>query len=281
MTTTGFGVPHLSDFEQEGIVGVLGDVHGDTGWAMSRVAEAGRVGVRVLLQVGDLGVWGGRSGAKFLRKLEAACQRHDVLLASVLGNHEDHARIGALVARSKRDDEGGCGPLPLSEHVVALPRGHRWSMGGRTFVALGGAPSVDYLYRTENVDWWPQECISADEADAVAAAGPADVMLTHDSPDQPFMSPPVAQIVMTNPMGWPKPALAYAARGRERLTRAFLGVRPTLLVHGHYHVAGEATVGYGGGAGSVQVVSLANNGQAGSLRVIDLATLSVGGVEAC
>ena len=127
-----------------------------------------------------------------------------------------------------------------------VPRGHRWELGGRTFLALGGAPSINRHRLTEGVDWWPSEVLLDEHVDAAVAAGPADVMLTHDSPGSPWCTPQVEAIlrrnVRENPWAWPPEALAYAAEGLELTTRAVLGVRPRFLAHGHFHVAGEDRV---------------------------------------
>lgn len=61
---------------------------------------------------------------------------------------------------------------------------HRWELGGRSFVALGGAPSVNRHLLTEGVDWWPSEVIGEAHVQSTVAGGAADVMLTHDSPAQ-------------------------------------------------------------------------------------------------
>lgn len=67
----------------------------------------------------------------------------------------------------------------MSDHVTLLPRSHRWEMGGRSFVALGGAPSVNRLKLTEGIDWWPSEVIQEEHVEATIAGGHAEVMLAH------------------------------------------------------------------------------------------------------
>lgn len=171
----------------------------------------------------------------------------------------------------QRDDLGAA--KWFTDHIAVLPRGHRFSMGGRTFVSLGGAPSIDFETRTRGTDWWPEEMIERTEAEAVGAAGYADVMLTHDSPDGPWWTPRVAHICATNPLGWSRTALAYAAAGRRRLSISYEGVRPRLLVHGHYHVADEATVTSNGHSG--RVVALAADGQENNAALLDLDGLDV------
>ncbi len=162
----------------------------------------------------------------------------------------------------------------MSDHVTFLPRGHRFELGGRSFVALGGAPSVNRHRLTEGVDWWPTEVIREEHVEATLAGGHADVMLVHDSPGPPYCTEPVEAILRGNPWGWPADILEYAAQGVDRVTRAVLGVRPRLLAHGHFHVAGEAVVRLPGAEHDTTVWSLAANGDPGNVRLLDLATLS-------
>lgn len=245
------------------IVALLGDVEGDTAWTVDRLHEVGRRGdVRWVLQLGDL-----RYGTRLdLDAVERACARHGLRMLSVGGNHEDWARLAPVLAE-------GAGPLAVSEHVQFLPRGHRWTLGGRTLVALGGAPSVNRHLLTEGVDWWPTEVVRPRDVEVTLGGGYADVLLTHDSAAPPWCTDAVARIVRGNPHGWPDESLAYAQEGIDLVTRAVLGVRPRLFAHGHFHVAGETTVRLPGADHDTEVWSLAANGDAGNLRLLDLTTL--------
>ncbi len=107
----------------------------------------------------------------------------------------------------------------------------------------------------------------------MAADGYADIMLTHDSPDAPFQTPRVASICSSNPGGWSRSGRAYAAVGRSRLTTAFLGVQPRLLVHGHYHEADETVVALPDGDHDCHILSLGTGGQVGNVALVDLETL--------
>lgn len=255
------------------VIGVAGDWHGNFPAAASRIMSLGARGVATLVHCGDFGIWPGPSGKRFLRDIDRVAARSGVDRVLVCpGNHEDWGRLTQLWASPRRQsDDGRHLPLELSDHVTVLPRGHRWSMGGRSFVALGGAPSVDFGTRTPGVDWWAEEMLEpADVADTIDG-GYADVMITHDAPVP--ATPPVATILATNPLGWSDLALSYAAVGRARVTEAFLGVCPRLLVHGHHHVAGETTVRLPGADYDTTIWSLAADDSAGNLRLLDLDTL--------
>ena len=257
------------------VVAVAGDWHGDRAWANARLQSLGERGIDCVLHVGDFGIWPGTTGKQYLRMIEAVCDKYDIALLVVPGNHEDWGRLTTLWANPKRQAEDGSGlPLYLTDHVAVLPRGWRWQMGGRSFVALGGAPSVDLHSRDIGRDWWPQEQMTQEDVDRTVAGGYADVMVTHDAPGPPWATPPVEAILSSNPMGWPDRALDYARIGRERVTEAFLGVKPRLLVHGHYHCSGQATMRLPDTAYETNVWSLHMQGHGGNIRLLDLQTLT-------
>lgn len=258
------------------IIGLMGDVEGDRDWAVSRLRELGERGdVAVVCQLGDLRFGMGPDPEGYAAALEQVCAEHGLRLLCVNGNHERWDRLDELWADPRRqDDDGRLRPLDVSDHVTLLPRGHRWELGGRSFVALGGAPSVNRHLLTEGVDWWPSEVIREEHVEATLAGGHADVMLTHDSPGPPYCTEPVASIIRGNPWGWPDASLAYADDGIDKVTRAALGVRPRLLVHGHFHVAGETEVRLPGADHATTIWSLAAHQDPGNVRLLDLDTLT-------
>lgn len=75
-------------------------------------------------------------------------------------------------------------------------------------------------------------------------------------------------------MDWPQVILGEADAGMAQVTRALLGVRPRLVAHGHFHVAGESVVRLPGAGHDTTIWSLAANGDPANLRLLDLATLS-------
>jgi len=258
------------------IIGLVGDLEGDRDWAVGRLRALGERGdVDVVCQLGDLRFGYGPDPEGYLAALDSVCAESEIRLLCITGNHENWARLDQLWAEPRwQHEDGSLKPLAVSEHVTMLPRGHRWEMGGRSFVALGGAPSVNRDLLTEGVDWWPSEVIREQHVEATIAGGHADVMLTHDSPGPPFCTPPVGDIIAGNPLDWPDSILAYAEEGIDKVTRAVLGVQPLILVHGHFHVAGQAVVRLPGSAHDTTIWSLAANQDPGNVRLLDLDTLT-------
>lgn len=262
------------------LVGLVGDLEGERDAAVRWLRALGERGdVEIAYQLGDLRFGMGPDPEAYLAAIEAVCAEHDLRLVCINGNHENWDLLDRLWAAPPwRGEDGTLRPIEVTEHVSVLPRGHRWELGGRSFVALGGAPSINRHLLTEGMDWWPSEVLQDEHVDAVVAGGRADVMLTHDSPVPPYCVPQVEEIlrrnVSDNPMGWPDSSLAYADEGVARLTRAVLGVKPLFLAHGHFHVAGEAVVQLPDSAAPTTIWSLAARQDAGTVRVLDLDRLT-------
>ena len=258
------------------MIGLIGDLEGEPTAAADCLWLLGERGdVDVACQLGDLRFGYGPDPEGYLEAVETLCDEYGIELMCITGNHENWALLDALWADPRwQDPDGTLRPIELTDHVRMLPRGFRWELGGRSFVALGSAPSVNRGLLTEGVDWWPTEVLREEHVQATIAGGHADVMLTHDSPARPYCTTPVAEIMAVNPLGWPEDALTYAEDGIDKVTRAVVGVQPRLLAHGHFHVAGEAAVRLPGAGHDTTIWSLAARRDPGNVRVLDLDTLT-------
>lgn len=253
----------------------------------------GERGVKTILHLGDFGIWPGPSGKTFLQSVDRACERagvEQILLTP--GNHEDWGRLTQMWSLPKyRDPETGDPlPLPLSDHVAVLPRGYVFELqidtgdpaaGTRRFLSLGGAKSVDRDQRSEGKDWWPEERFTQEDIDRAVRNGSrvhsqVDVLLTHESPERPYMVPAVETIIHgdAGEYTWPPEPLADAAIDRGRLSTVVEAVRPRLVAHGHMHVAGETTVQIPGAEHETRIWAIGKDGSASNVRYLDLATLS-------
>lgn len=272
-------------------LGLAGDWHGDLRWAHVALGALARAGAREVHHLGDFGIWPGAAGARYLDGMERRCAELGLTLHVTPGNHEDYDRI----ARLPRADRGGAiGRVAwLSEHVSVVPRGHSWVIPGdtpRRVVSVGGAASIDVASRVPGQSWWAEEAITDADVlavEATAYADGVDVLLTHDAPT--VSTPAVSALVRDNPMGWPEPALLYAAHSRRQVARIVAATRPRLHIHGHYHVADTGVVTLGevlAGDGveppaglspdaRCRVVALDQEGRAGNLALLDLTDLGV------
>lgn len=262
------------------LVGLVGDLEGERDAAVRWLRVLGERGdVHVAYQLGDLRFAMGPDPAAYLAAIDSVCAEYELRLFCINGNHENWAELDRLWRTAPWvDGDGRLKPIEVTEHLTLLPRGHRWKLGGRSFVALGGAPSINRHLLTEGVVWWPSEVLLDEHIDAVVAGGHAEVMLTHDSPSSPYCTSEVDTILRRNasdnPMGWPESSLAYADEGLSKVTHAVLGVRPMFLAHAHFHVAGEGVVQLPRAASPTTIWSLAARHEAGTVRVLDLDSLT-------
>lgn len=262
------------------LVGLVGDLEGERDAAVRWLRVLGERGdVQVVYQLGDLRFGMGPDPDGYLAAIDSVCDQYELRLFGINGNHENWAQLDCLWdAPPWIDQDGGHLPIEVTERITLLPRGHRWNLDGRSFVALGGAPSINRHMLTEGVDWWASEVLLDHHIDAVIEAGHAEVMLTHDSPSWPYCVPEVAEILQRNagdnPLEWPESSLAYADDGLAKMTRAVLGVRPVFLAHGHFHVGGEGVVQLPEAPHATRIWSLAARHDAGTVRVLDLDSLT-------
>ncbi|MDQ2813294.1 MAG: metallophosphoesterase [Actinomycetota bacterium] len=79
---------------------VAGDWHGNSAWATRAIEKMSRLlpesGPRIIVHLGDFGIWPGPAGQAYLSRLEAALQDATAELWFVDGNHEDFSQLARL-----------------------------------------------------------------------------------------------------------------------------------------------------------------------------------------
>ncbi|MFZ2238020.1 MAG: hypothetical protein WAV90_00595 [Gordonia amarae] len=226
---------------------MAGDWHGSAHAACAAIGYAARRGIGTVLQLGDFGYWvPGPRTRMFLESVEIACAELGVTLLWVDGNHEDFSQLLELPI------DPGTGLRAISPHVHHLPRGLRWTWHGRTWMALGGAHSVDKHRRIEGRSWWPEEHLTEAEVQAAISPGPVDVIVSHDAPDG-------VPIPGLSPHQFPAEQIAIGDWHRRQVGNVVDAVGPGLLMHGHYHVR------YRTQRGRTEVIGLADN----TARLVD------------
>ena len=244
---------------------IAGDWHADGDWSRQVIGEAAAAGSQVVLHLGDFGVWPGDFGRRYLDTVEAALADTGLTLAFIDGNHEDFAQLLAVPL------DPASGLRVLRTGLYHLPRGTRWNWHGVSWLAIGGASSIDRAWRKPGISWWPEEALTAGDVARAVAAGKADVMLTHDSPEGvaiPGISAPAGPAPV-----WPAAALAAARANRLLVREVVDAVRPTHLFHGHFHVRYTTALPLRGGS-EVTVAGLDREGSAGNVVHLDPAALA-------
>ena len=255
------------------IVGILGDTHGQQRWTGFALWTYAQHGIDTVYQVGDFGFGKSNSGKSdpFSKFVNDKANTLGIRLVVIPGNHEDYDVIDSVPV----SDDGW---QHYMSNIDIAPRGHRWTQEGVSFVALGGAPSVDRMWRLSQQRpklklWWHQEAITEEDVERTVAGGHADVMLAHDAP---FVQQ-IQKVIGSNPHGFPRKDIEYAYEGRKLIDRAFAGVKPKVFVHGHYHFNVDETVNWPDGES--RVFGLNRDGQAGAIGFLDLETLGIGVID--
>lgn len=237
-------------------VAFAGDWHGDSGWMRTAVRGLTRLApdVTTIFHAGD---W-----SMDLHESDQICRAWGIERILVCpGNHDDHVGMAPLF------DAHPGQAIRVSESTWLMPRPFRVVVGGRTLLVLSGATSVDRYWRPG--EWSPLETITDTHVAAAAAGGPADLMLTHESPSNTPVRA-VRDILRTNPMGFPRESLIESAASRVRVRQVWDAVNPRILFHGHMHVPGGGTTDDGR-----RVIALGCNRQQGNVAILDLQDLSV------
>lgn len=245
-------------------IAFAGDWHANTAWAVAAVEHATERGAEVIVHLGDFGY---DFRAEFVGGVDRALRKAGVPLLFVDGNHEDFPTL-------LRYPVHGNGLRRLTDHLWHLPRGLRWQWSGVRLMALGGAHSVDRLWRTAGVSWWREETITAGEAARATAGGPVDVLVCHDCPAGVDI-PGLAESAHL----WPPEELALADEHRTLLRSVVDAVRPSEIWHGHYHRRYRAAADLGHGPVLVQGLDCDGTNIEDNVVLVDLAELPPGPPE--
>lgn len=99
------------------------------------------------------------------------------------GNHENHDRLDAMEVTTWH----GGKIHQISPKVIHLMRGQVYDIEGKTFFTMGGASSIDRIYRKEGISWWAREMPSQSEykearKNLAARDNKVNYIITHTAP---------------------------------------------------------------------------------------------------
>lgn len=99
------------------------------------------------------------------------------------GNHENFNLLNKLPTKEFCGGEVGI----ARDSILHLKRGQVFEIGGKSFFVMGGAESIDKMYRERNKSWWAQELLSDEDIERGWASlenysYKIDYVLTHTCP---------------------------------------------------------------------------------------------------
>jgi len=247
-------------------IAFVGDVHGQTAQMLHACVTAHNHGATHILQLGDFGIWD--KDTEFLNTVNKYLQDNAMQLYFIDGNHENFPR---LYAHPLAED----GTRSVRTNIHHLPRGFVFTWDDFTFMAMGGAYSIDRRFRTLNRDFWTEELITDNDiatARANAKGRVIDVLLTHDSPAG-------APNSITDDLASQAKAAWFFGENhlegcnehRERLRLVAQAADPAFIAHGHYHKYMSGV--YTQPSGKKTVVLGLDEGTAATFRYIWVTTI--------
>jgi len=170
---------------------VCGDTHGShdvTKLTMDRWPEQKELTSEDLLIVlGDFGfIWKAEEDKEELYWMKWLLNK-PYQVAFVDGNHEGFQRLNSYPVSEKWGGKVHIVKTVKEKSIHHLMRGEIFTFGDSTVLTLGGAESVDKVYRKEHISWWKEEDISQGEVnnaiDNLAKVDYyVDFVLTHTCP---------------------------------------------------------------------------------------------------
>lgn len=214
----------------ESHVGIAGDWHSNTKWALQMLDVFASHRIKTILHVGDFGLWPGETGTQYISALYKKLDELGMTIYVTPGNHEDYDQLAAIPV-------GSDGLQRLTPRIIFMPRGYRWTWGEHQFISLGGAPSINFDRLVEGASWWRDEVLTMGDimrlGQQTEQHGTVDVMISHDAPEGVRR---IEDLISSNPMGYSERGVRYAHESRKLMTAGWKIAKPKLMFHGHYHI---------------------------------------------
>lgn len=135
---------------------ITGDTHGE----VSRLIEYNKTKPGdIIIITGDFGMLWRRNDFSKISKLNKAAEEKNIMYLFCDGNHENFELLEAYPEEEKYGGKVG----KISKYIYHLKRGEIYTIEDKTFFVFGGASSIDRMYRTPYVSWWPHELPSSSE----------------------------------------------------------------------------------------------------------------------
>ena len=136
-----------------------------------------------LIITGDFGgIWSGDS------RDEECIEFHRKKLYTTLfvgGNHENYD----LLSKYPVEEWNGGKIHKINRKLIHLINGQIYTIEGKKFFIMGGATSIDKMFRKSGISWWPQEEPSNEEffeatQNLVKNENTVDYIITHTCPEK-------------------------------------------------------------------------------------------------
>lgn len=211
---------------------LLGDLHGN--FALANYILKGTKELfkcDTIVQAGDFGIWASCLQAKSLKSILNIANNYKIYF--VRGNHEEYIRNGKLYFS---DYEGVIVPA-FFKNVKNIPihvDGDEFELDGKKWLGIGGAFSIDWMYRKVGVSWFPNHELVSETVynrvmkDISTNKINPEIMITHEVPTSINIKMFELKPIMYN---------GKNKSGSDFLEKIYNAHPPKLWIHGHYHKA--------------------------------------------
>ena len=157
---------------------ITGDTHGDIDYRkLVSLIEKGLSYDDYLIICGDAGICWSSDTLQYFLSL------YNVLGCTVIfvdGNHENFDMINSYPLVEYL----GAIMHQIDKHIFHVLRGEIMSINGKKFLCIGGAVSIDKMYRVPHISWWKDEEITNHDIDnalnnLVKVDNKVDYVITH------------------------------------------------------------------------------------------------------
>jgi len=204
---------------------LLGDIHGAYGFLRRAIQHATDIGATAVIQVGDLGLFPGNE-----QKFYEVCQT-DMPVYFVDGNHDDCSRWSNYDVLGK---------VFGNSNLHYVPRGAVLELDNRTIAFMGGAASIDKMWRLRDGAHWDElEEVTQEQCDVLlknAEGKNIDMFITHCPPqsviDEHF--DPKNKLWFGVGIDWHDPSQTFIEEVWHKI-----GTPPIYSGHMHRYVEGQ------------------------------------------
>ena len=133
---------------------ITGDTHGDIDYKKLLILKDKKLSYEdCLIICGDAGIcWSPKTFQYHLDLFnDIGCT-----VLFIDGNHENFDMLEEMPLVEYK----GALMHQIDKHIFHILRGEIMTLENKTFLCLGGACSIDKMYRTPHISWWPQEEIN-------------------------------------------------------------------------------------------------------------------------
>lgn len=138
---------------------ITGDTHGDVDYKKLLFLKEKKLSYDdYLIICGDVAICWSEEDFPYFKKLynDIRCT-----IIFVDGNHENFEMLNNMPLVEYK----GALMHQIDEHIFHVLRGEVMTLENKTFLCIGGAVSIDKMYRIPYVSWWPEEEITYHDID--------------------------------------------------------------------------------------------------------------------